>query len=110
MVQTPDFMRGDVGYDAAFSLTGLPEIVLVQAKSGDLDRQKLTWFGRRLHKSMLERNVGLGLLVYHDDSGRRFPEFSFPSVISIEIQDLLHRLRSHDLRRVIADQLTEVPE
>ncbi|OKI85931.1 hypothetical protein [Micromonospora sp. CB01531] len=110
VVQTPDFMKGDVGYDAAFSLGGLPEIVLVEAKSGDLDHQKLTWFGRRLQKSMRERNVGLGLLVYHDEFGRRFPDFNFPSVIAIEIEDLLHRLRRHDLRRVITDQLTEVPE
>jgi hypothetical protein len=48
-------------------------VILVEAKSGQLDERRLQDAEQQLQGYVIDRQAGLGLVICHDSLGRQFP-------------------------------------
>ena len=79
-------------------------VILVEAKSGRLDERRLREAEQQLQGYVIDRQAGLGLLIYYDSLGRQFPQRrSTPLVVRLSIEELVGQLETRSLTQVISD-------
>jgi predicted RecB family endonuclease len=79
-------------------------VILVEAKSGRLDEHRLREAEEELQSYVINRQAGLGLVIYHDSLGRQFPQHQpTPLTVRLSIEELVRQLETRSLTRVISD-------
>jgi hypothetical protein len=107
---------GDRGVDLAIWSTGLSPIfgnpILIELKSGRLDKARLSAARSQMKKYLENSDAKLGLLLYLDRQGRRFPERKDrdPRIILYDYEDFLHSLRGSSFEEVILSARNELVE
>ena len=98
----------DRGIDIAFAPSDdSPEVLLVEAKYGRLDERRLRDAEQRLQGYVIDRNAGLGLVIYHDSLGRRFPQHrAVPLIVRMSLEELVGQLATRSLTQIISDATT----
>ena len=103
MVVVDESHYPDRGADIAIWLddieSSLGNPVLVEVKAGQLSDQRLRSAESQLRHYLTQTNAKVGLLVYLDTDGRRFPKLSleWPLVIRLDARDLVDLLSKNEL-------------
>lgn len=97
--------EADRGVDIVFAPSAdASSVILVEARTGQLDELRLREAEQRLQNYVIERQAGLGLVIYHDSRGRQFPSRrSTPLIARLSIEELVGKLESRSLTQVISD-------
>jgi hypothetical protein len=104
--------RRDEGFDMAVLASRLSDdVVLVEVKAGSLSEQRVHDAELRLQEAVTNRRSRLGLLVYHDADGRRFPpRQTAPLVVRIALQDLVERLGQQSFIELLTEEMAKATE
>lgn len=107
---TSERLKGRV--DIAFVPPGdSRSVVLVEVKSGRLSEQLLSGAEDALARFVAEHQASLGALVYRDVGGRSFDvRGKYPFIARIELGQLVERLESDDLTKVLSDAVSRPAE
>ena len=93
--------------EAAVDLAVMPsrssgEILLVEIKAGRLTEAMLDAAERQLQQSVLDRHASLGLLLYHDFTGKHWPSArTIPLIIRMSVRELVAGLATNTLPQLI---------
>jgi hypothetical protein len=106
------FRGPDMGFDLALlSSRQSDDVVLVEVKAGPLSEERLRDAERQLRNAVMHRHASLGLLVYHDVSGKKFPQSATqPMVVRIALADLIDRLAVQDFSDILTSEVAEAME
>jgi hypothetical protein len=94
-VVTQERYSPDTGADMAIWLDGIESIlgnpVLVEVKAGRLSEQRLQQAELELQHYLTQTNARAGLLIYLDQTGRRFPSSpsTWPLVVRFDVRDFV---------------------
>jgi hypothetical protein len=104
--------RRDEGFDMAALASRLSDdVVLIEVKAGRLTERRVHDAELRLQEAITNRRSRLGLLVYHDADGRRFPlRQATPLVVRIALQDLVERLGEQSFLGVLTEEMAQTTE
>ena len=81
-----------------------PGVILVETKYGQLDERRLRDAEQQLQGYVINRQVGLGLVVYHDSLGRQFPQRrGVPLIVRLSFEELVRQLATRSLTQVLSD-------
>lgn len=81
-----------------------PNVILVETKAGSLSEARLREAEQQLRRYVKDRQAAVGLLIYHDTLGRKFPaNEQRPLITRLSLEELLDQLGSHSLSKVISD-------
>jgi DNA-binding winged helix-turn-helix (wHTH) protein len=94
--------------DALQSSLGNP--LLVEIKAGALNLEQLTKARNQLAEKVLRSDSRLGLLLYFDRSGRRFPKeiTSSPLVLAFDVEDFAKELLRTPFTRLLIEQRNRI--
>jgi len=107
MVMAQDSYYPDSGVDIAIWLDSIEATlgnpVLVEVKAGQLSEQFLREAESQLRHYLTKTNARVGLLIYFDQSGRRFPASSpeWPLVVRLDVRDFIDLLSENALATVL---------
>lgn len=101
----PERYEADRGVDIVFAPSpDSSSVILVEARTGQLDELRLREAEQRLQNYVIERHAGLGLVIYHDSHGRQFPSRRpTPLIARLSIEELVGKLETRSLTQVISD-------
>lgn len=110
--EDPAHLANDQGFDLAVLPSRLSDdVVFVEVKAGKLTEQRLREAELQLQNLVVERRSPVGLLIYHDRDGRRFPAARpAPLVARIALEDLIERLGTQDFLQVLTEELSKATE
>jgi hypothetical protein len=81
-----------------------PGVILVETKYGQLDERRLRDAEQQLQGYVIDRQAGLGLVVYHDSRGRQFPQRrTVPLIVRLSFEELVRKLATRSLTQVLSD-------
>jgi hypothetical protein len=95
----------DRGVDIAFAPSDdSPEVILIEAKYGQLNEGRLRDAEQQLQGYVIDRKAGLGLVVYHDSLGRQFPQRrAVALIVRLSVEELVRQLATRSLTQVLSD-------
>jgi len=83
-------------------------VVLIEVKAGRLTEDRLAHAEQQLRRYVMDRKASLGMVLYHDSTGRTFPpRRTVPRVIRLSLEELAERLESHSLTKIMSDAVAE---
>jgi hypothetical protein len=83
-------------------------VVLIEVKAGRLTEDRLAHAEQQLRSHVMDRKASLGMVLYHDSTGRVFPpRHTVPRVIRLSVEELAERLASRSLTKVMSDAVAE---
>jgi hypothetical protein len=81
---------------------GAGDVVLVEIRAGRLTQQGLSRAEERLQRYVIERQAGLGVLIYHDFEGKNLPaRHTTPLVVRLSARQLIAGLATDTLPRLL---------